>query len=124
MAAHTAERHAHESLADFDHLGIDVIGLHLRLVRVHDLDVADHEETGCGDLCGTILGGLRRHQVTRDLLAHELIKGFVRVESVDEVIPITPCVLCEHAVRRSDHVCIASEIEPMPRPAFAVGFGV
>ena len=54
MAAHAAERHAHESLADFDHLGIDVIGLHLRLVWVHDLDVAHHEESGGGDVLGAI----------------------------------------------------------------------
>ena len=122
VATHAAERHAHESLADFDHLGIDVIGLHLRLVRVHDLDVADHQEAGGGDVLGAIFGGLCGHQISRDLLAHELIKRFVRVEGVDEVIAIAPCVLGEHSVRRADHVGITGEIEPMPRPAFAVGF--
>ena len=54
MAAHAAQRHAHESLADFDHLGIDVIRLHFCLVRVHDLDVAHHEEAGGGDVLGAI----------------------------------------------------------------------
>ena len=124
VAAHTAERHAHESLADFDHLGIDVIGLHLRLVRVHDLDVAHHEEARGDDFLGVIFGGLCGHQISRDLLTHELIEGLICVESVDEVIAIAPRMLGKHGVRSAHHVGITGEIEPMPRPTFAVGFGV
>ena len=124
MTADAAEGEAHEGLADLDHLRVDVIGLHLRLVRVHDLDVAHHEEAGGGDLGGVVFGGLRWHQIARDLLADELVKRFVGVEGVDQVIAIPPRMLGIDAVRGAHHVRVAGEIEPVPRPALAVGFGV
>ena len=123
VAAHATERHAHERLADLADLRVDVIGLHLGLVGIHDLDVAHHEEAGGDDVLRVVLGGFRRHQVAGDLLADEFIERLVRIERGDEVIAIPPRVLGIDAVRGAHHVGVAREIEPVPRPALAVGFG-
>ena len=122
VATHAAERHAHEGLSDPVDLGIDVVGLHPRLVGIHDFDVTHHEETGGDDVLGAVFGGFRRHQIPRDLLANELVERFVRVEGIDEVVAVAPGVLGENVVGGPDHVGIAGEIEPVPRPAFPVAF--
>ena len=119
VAADAAERHAHERRANLADLRVDVVGLHPRLVGIHDLNVAEHEKAGGDDFLRAILLGVRRHEVAGDLLADELVEGLVRIERGDHVVAITPRVLGEGVVRGADHIGVAGEIEPVPGPAFA-----
>ena len=52
VATYAAERHGLERHSDFGDLRVDVVGFHLRLVRLDDLDVADHQKAGCRDVLG------------------------------------------------------------------------
>ena len=121
MAAGATHRHAEESPADLDELGIDVIGLHLGLVGIHDLEVADHQEARGDELGGTLLRRGGRHQVAGKLLLDEEVERLVLIEGLDEVIAIAPGVFGEDFVGSPDHVGVAREVEPVAGPAFAVG---
>ena len=121
VATGAAHRHAEESPADFDELGVDVVRLHLRLVGIDDFDVADHQETRGDELGGALFRGGGRHQVAGELFLDEMVKRFVLVEGLDEVIAIAPSVFGKDFIRGADHVGIAGEIEPVAGPALAVG---
>ena len=110
MAAGATHRHAEESPADLDELGIDVIGLHLGFVGIHDLEVADHQEARGDELGGTLLRRGGWHQVAGKLLLDEEVERLVLIEGLDEVIAIAPGVFGEDFVGSPDHVGVAREV--------------
>jgi hypothetical protein len=59
-------------------------------------------------------------QVAGNLFPHEAVERLVVVIRLDQVIAVAPSMLGEDVVRRSHHVGIAGQIEPMPGPTFAV----
>ena len=121
VATGAAHRHAEEGSADLDELGVDVVRLHLGLVGIDDLDVTDHQEARGDELGGALLRRRGRHEVAGELFLDELVKRFVLVEGLDEVIAIAPSVFGKDFIRGADHVGIAGEIEPVAGPALAVG---
>ena len=119
VAARTAERHAEEGGAHFAHLLVHEIDLHLQLVHRHDLDIAQHEKAGRRDRCRALFRRAERQEVAGNLFADETVERLVRIERADDVVAIAPRMFREDVVRRADLIRIASQIEPVPRPALA-----
>src|SRR5438105_12685790 len=63
---------------------------------------------------------IRPNFVPRDLLAKETIIRFVFVERFDDVIAIAPDVGPRFILFETLALGVAGEVQPMPRPAFAV----
>ncbi len=85
---------------------------------VSGADVALHhaEETGCGEGLARGLGDL----VASDLFGHEAIVGDVRIERVNQVVPISPDVLFCAVIFESFGLSVPDYIHPVTRPFFAV----
>ena len=87
VALGALHRQAQHGLAD----GVHAVehGLHAELLWIGPALFVDHriaQEAGCDTL---LLGGTRQ-QVARDLLDHEAVVGHVRVEGVDDPVPVEP----------------------------------
>ena len=88
-----------------------LLGQHLR---------AQRQEARRGDapIADRFVGG--GHQIARDLLAHELIVGFVPVQGVDHPVPIAPGVGEGFVLVQPVRVGVAGHVEPVASPPLAV----
>ncbi len=83
------------------------------------------QEAGGGEffdgVCGEVFVRLRHHFISGKLLAYELIEGFVFVEGVDDVVAVFPGPRAfDIALAKAFAVGVASGVEPVASPAFAV----
>ena len=121
VAAHAVERHAQKGLAHLLNLLVHHVHPQLRLVRLHDVDIAQNQEAGGDDLilAPGRAGGL--HQIARNLFMDEFIERLVRIESAHHVVAVTPCLRRGHVVGRAHLVGVAHQIQPVTRPALTEG---
>ena len=70
--------------------------------------------------CDQHIRVLRGNLVTSKLLPHELIVGFVAIQTFDDPIPVTPCSRAVSILVVAVALRVAHQIKPMLRPALAV----
>ena len=118
MATSTGNRDTEKGLRD----GVDLLisEIHGELARISAIERfrADGEKAGGDEVFRAFSIALVRHQVTGDLLADELIKGFVLVNRVDDVIAIPPGLREGHIDIAARGLGIAGDIEPVTCPTF------
>jgi len=104
-----------------DHLGQFLLTgpPHLALARTHMLHLVPFpgdEKPGGGD---AVAGGVGQ-DVAGDLLADELVVGEIGVETVDDIIAVTPRVRAELVVFETVTLGVADHVQPVAAPTFAV----
>ena len=83
---------------------------------------AEHEEGGGDGLVGFLLVAFVGQEVSGNLFVDEVMEGFVVVECLDDVVPISPCGIEGHVDAAAIGVGVAGKVEPVAAPAFAEGF--
>ncbi len=119
VALRALHAHAHEHIrCDAGDLVQDVLPLGLRITLVVLVD-------GVAEKCGADgdFRVLRVQLVARDLLAHELVVGFVAVEGLDDVVAVGPGIRTIGVEAVALGLGIAGEVQPVLRPALAVARG-
>jgi len=116
VALGAAHPESEEGLArDVGHLGEDEIPLHPGVALVPLVDAEAQEgggDEGVGIVRGELVGG--------ELLADELVVGFVLVERADHVVAIHPGLGTEVVGAVAVALGVADHVEPVLAPAFAV----
>ena len=123
VAAGAGNREAEQGVSDHIELFVDVVGVvfeDLRRFARAAVGTLTRQKHASGD---HLLAALRevagRKEVARELLGDELIVGFVRVVSVDDVVAVFPDQRVHEIARFNDGLGIVDDVEPVPRPAFA-----
>ena len=119
VASCTSNGQTQERFAHLVDLLIDHVDAQLGFVRLDDGQITQYEEPGGNHVPCSLEGVFIGKQVTGDLLADETVERSVSVECPDDVIAIPPRVLGEDVVRRADHVRVARQVQPVPRPPLA-----
>ena len=89
-----------------------------------DADAArDGNVAGGYDLLPALVVVFVRQKVAGDLLAKELVVGFVVAEGVDDVVPVFVHLRNREVGGVARGIGIADHVEPVPAPAFAVLLG-
>ncbi len=119
VAAGTAEGETENGLAE----RVDgVIDSEVEVAGDVEAEAARDGEVAGGDdqLAPLFLRQLGRQDVAGDLLAEELVVGFIVVEGIDDVVAIAPGVGDGEVGGLAGRVGIAHDIEPVPSPALTV----
>jgi hypothetical protein len=124
VAARTGERDAEEGAGDDVDLVIDLIEEVLLVAALLDVHAAEREHAGADDLIAALEHGLRRNQISGDLLGDEAVVGLVGVERIDHPVAITRGIQERRIPHAAHAVGVAHDIKPMPRPALAEAFGL
>ena len=92
------------------------------LVEGLDPDAPGDRQVARGDRpLPTFLVVARVEQVSRDLLANELVVGFVVLEGIDDVVPVLVGFRHGKIARVPGSVRVANDVQPVASPALAVG---
>ena len=76
----------------------------------------------CGQESGRCdsVGIVRTQHITRNLITQELIIRHVCIDRPDDPVAIVPCIVPPLIAFKSMRVSIVRDVQPVPRPSFAV----
>ena len=121
MTAGTGERRGEEGAGKRIDLLIGDIGDELGGILLGEILRTEGEKTRRDEKPGTLGVVLRRQEITGELFGQETVVGQVAVEGVDDVVPLTPRMRIDQVRLLAVRFREANHIEPVPRPALAVG---
>ena len=117
MASGATDRLPEKRTAHRVDLLVDHIQLQLLLILLFQIGVSDGEKRGPDQLPSFLDDGLGRHQIARDLLLHEMIEWPILIETLDDVISVSPSIL-QHKSTQRERFPEAGDIQPMPAKPF------
>ena len=119
VATGAADAEAEEGLAEVhDHLINGVLACEA-LGGIVLADLAGQQHGGGDEESG---GGVLAHGISYYLFLDEAIVGRVVVEGADDVVAVGPGIGALGVDLKAVRICVAHDIEPVLRPAFAVAF--
>ena len=118
VAASAADRETEEGATDGVDLLVHRVEMQLLFVTLREHLRPEREETRSDHLTATLLGSLCGHEITRDLLANELVERFVVIEGINDVVPVTPGLVEGVVAVTAVRVGVAHEVQPVAAPFF------
>ena len=119
VTASAGHRLGEHGASDGVDLLVDDVGGKLARIRFLEVLGAQRQEAGCNKQPGSLGVRIRRQQVASHLFDEEAIVGHVGIHGVDDVVAITPGVRKRDVRFLAARFGIASDVEPVPAPAFA-----
>lgn len=124
VAACTGERQAEHGLGHGVDLFIHQVHGELAPIPLVVAFATDGEEAGGDDFFCLIVLVLKLHQVACELLLEKQVIGFVAIEGLNDVVPVTPGMRVEQIDFLAAALGVAGDVQPVACPALAKAWGI
>ena len=118
VAARATNGETEERAANGVNLLIHRVEMQLLLVALREHLRPQREEGGGNHLIAALLGSFCGHQISRDLLAYEVVERFVVIEGINDVVPVTPGLVEGVVAVTAVRVGVSHEVQPVAAPFF------